>query len=159
MILKKYIPNNAEKLNAWISFEKDWIFGTHFLMETEIPQCISTSFASICYPFMQFSIQMIYEIEEFGFNKRVLPSNGSPVRNYSNEIFPNRLIITLGFIGWPARSPDWNPSNFCMSYLKAKVSLSQPTIDDWRKDTDWMYNRIYLCQCISNFNWIWAIIC
>ena len=44
------------------------------------------------------------------------------VRNYLNEIFPQRWIGRGSDFPWPARSPDLNPLDFCVwGYLKSSV--------------------------------------
>lgn len=49
------------------------------------------------------------------------------VRNYLDQVFPNRWIGRRGFIEWPARSPDLTPLDFFLwGYLKSKVYFNRP---------------------------------
>lgn len=44
------------------------------------------------------------------------------VRNYLNTVFPNRWIGRGSQLPWPARSPDFNPMDFCFwGYVKSIV--------------------------------------
>lgn len=54
------------------------------------------------------------------------PHFSLPVRNYLNTHFPDRWIGRGGPIPWPARSPDFNPLDFCVwGYLKSLVYEDQ----------------------------------
>ncbi|XP_025204363.1 uncharacterized protein LOC112601133 [Melanaphis sacchari] len=53
--------------------------------------------------------------------------NAIIVKNYLNEIFPNRWIGTHGVISWPARSPDLTPLDFFLwGHLKNVVYADPP---------------------------------
>jgi len=53
--------------------------------------------------------------------------NAIIVKNYLNEIFPNRWIGTNGVIPWPARSPDLTPLDFFLwGHLKNVVYADPP---------------------------------
>ncbi|CAI6348722.1 unnamed protein product [Macrosiphum euphorbiae] len=53
--------------------------------------------------------------------------NAIIVKNYLNEIFPNRWIGTNGVIPWPARSPDSTPLDFFLwGHLKNVVYADPP---------------------------------
>lgn len=59
------------------------------------------------------------------------------VRNYLDQMFPNRWIGRRGPIEWPARSPDLTPLDFFLwGYLKSKVYLTKPN------DIEDLQNRI-----------------
>jgi len=54
--------------------------------------------------------------------------NAIIVRQYLNQIFPNRWIGTYGVIPWPARSPDLSPLDyFLWRHLKTVVYANPPT--------------------------------
>lgn len=60
-----------------------------------------------------------------------------PVREYLNEVFPNRWIGRDGPTPWPARSPDLTPLDFFLwGYLKSKVYATPP------QNLDDLWNRI-----------------
>lgn len=52
---------------------------------------------------------------------------GLVVRQYLNNIFPNRWIGRRGFIEWPPRSPDLTPLDFYLwGHLKTNVYRNRP---------------------------------
>jgi hypothetical protein len=52
------------------------------------------------------------------------------IRQYLNQVFPNRWIERRGLIEWPARSPDLISLDFFLEVtcLKSKVFKTKPTI-------------------------------
>ena len=57
------------------------------------------------------------------------------VRNYLNDLFPNRWIRRGGPVAWPARSPDLtSPDFYLWGYLKNVVYQEQPTDRENMKD-------------------------
>jgi len=53
--------------------------------------------------------------------------NAIIVRQYLNQIFPNRWIGTNGVVSWPARSPDLMSLDFFLwGYLKTAVYADPP---------------------------------
>lgn len=76
--------------------------------------------------------------EEVFFQQDGAPPHFSvDVRNYLNEIFPNRWIGRKGPILWPPRSPDLTSLDFFLwGYLKDKVFRTRP------ENLDEMCNRI-----------------
>lgn len=55
------------------------------------------------------------------------PHYARPVREYLDQIFPNRWIGRRGPVEWPARSPDLTPLDyFLWGYLKTKVYFNRP---------------------------------
>lgn len=95
------------------------------------------------------------------------PHYGVNVRQYLNEIFPDRWIGRRGPIEWPPRSPDLTPLDFFLwGYIKNKVYVTQPqNLNDLRQRiTDEMrlipremyqnavlsvYNRLAHCQAVA----------
>lgn len=63
------------------------------------------------------------------------PHYARPVREYLDQIFPNRWIGRRGPIEWPARSPDLTPLDyFLWGYLKAKIYFNRPpNIEDLKQ--------------------------
>ena len=57
------------------------------------------------------------------------------VREYLDDVFPNRWIGRRGFLEWPARSPDLTPLDFFLwGYLKNKVYKTKPQdLDDLKE--------------------------
>ena len=56
------------------------------------------------------------------------PHYAAPVRQYLDELFPNRWIGRRGFVEWPARLPDLSPLDyFLWGYLKCKVFATKPS--------------------------------
>lgn len=50
------------------------------------------------------------------------------VRNYLDQIFPDRWIGRGSRISWPPRSPDFNPMDFCFwGYMKSVVYNRETT--------------------------------
>lgn len=65
--------------------------------------------------------------------------NARVVQQYLNGMFPNRWIGTHGPIGWPARSPDLNPIDFCIwGYAKNLVYANETQTREelWQKICD-----------------------
>lgn len=56
------------------------------------------------------------------------PHNAIIVRDYLNQLFPDRWIGTHGPVRWPARSPDLTPLDFFIwAHLKNRVYMTAPT--------------------------------
>lgn len=56
------------------------------------------------------------------------PHYALPVRQYLDEVFPEKWIGRRGAIEWPPRSPDLTPLDFFLwGHLKSKVYMTQPT--------------------------------
>lgn len=97
------------------------------------------------------------------------PHYGVAVRNYLNEIFPNRWIGRRGAIEWPPRSPDLAPPDyFLWGYLKSKVYYTKPdNLEDLRqrivreaalippniikKAVENFYTRLGYCQTVNGY--------
>ena len=64
-----------------------------------------------------------------------LPHYAAVVREYLDQVFPNRWIGRRGSKEWPARSPDLNPLDFFLwGYLKSSVYKDRPNNIDELKD-------------------------
>ncbi|XP_054263254.1 uncharacterized protein LOC128986764 [Macrosteles quadrilineatus] len=92
------------------------------------------------------------------------PHYNAEVRNYLDEVFPDRWIGRRGAIEWPARSPDLTPLDyFLWGHLKSRVFVNRPeNIQDLTariimearsineetlsRVVNEFYNRLGLCQ-------------
>lgn len=63
------------------------------------------------------------------------PHFGLEVRQYLDEVFPERWIGRRGSLEWPPRSPDLTPLDFFLwGYLKTKVYFNRPdNLEDLRQ--------------------------
>lgn len=84
------------------------------------------------------------------------PHYGRNVREYLDNVFPNKWIGRRGAIEWPARSPDLTPLDFFLwGHLKSRVYIDRPrNLDDLqtriRQEMDRL-PRIWLENSIEQF--------
>ncbi|KYN15703.1 hypothetical protein ALC57_11999 [Trachymyrmex cornetzi] len=86
-------------------------------------------------------VPAIRNIARQNFNDIWFQQDGTPphyslrVRQYLNEVFPNRWIGRRGYIEWPAQSPVLNPLDyFLWGYLKGKIYNTKPrNLNDLRQ--------------------------
>jgi len=59
------------------------------------------------------------------------PAHGAiMIRNYPNQIYPQRWMGRFGPLPWPARSPDLNPLDFFFWGAMKELVNSTPVIDE-----------------------------
>lgn len=122
---------HPEKVNVWAGIFQDQIVGPYFFDENLTGQ--------MYLDFLQ--VELIPALaQRYPGDEPDTPAltmwfqqDGAPphyalaVRQYLNEIFPNRWIGRRGPIEWPARSPDLTPLDyFLWGYLKSKVYFNRP---------------------------------
>lgn len=120
-----------EKINVWAGIFQDRIIGPYFFNENLTGE--------IYLDFLQLelipALAQLYPGNEPDLPTPTLwfqqdgapPHYAVPVRQYLNEIFPNRWIGRRGPVEWPARSPDLTPLDyFLWGYLKSKVYFNRP---------------------------------
>lgn len=134
-----------QKLNVWAGILGSQIIGPFFingnlngaryleLLQTEIVPAIRNAAKA-----QNFDMMDVY------FQQDGAPAHFSlTVRNYLNNVFPQRWIGRGGSIHWPARSPDLTPLDFFLwGYLKDHVFKTVP------EDLEELRNRI-LEKCIA----------
>lgn len=108
------------------------------------------------------------QMEEVYFQQDGAPPHYSrSVRQYLDEVFPDRWIGRRGAIEWPTRSPDLTPLDFFLwGYLKSKVYTTKPQSIDklraritheieiippekYRSATQAFYTRLAHCQTVE----------
>lgn len=126
-----------QKVNVWAGIVGDRILGPFFIEGT----LTSAKYLDFLRDDLTPALAMLYPNEEdpdLPNNNLWYQQDGAPphfsldVRNYLNQVFPNRWIGRRGPIEWPARSPDLTPLDFFLwGYLKSKVYFNRPvTVDD-----------------------------
>lgn len=121
-----------EKVNVWAGIAGDHIIGPFFidgnlngdnylaLLQNNVVPTLTNLYPDPANP--QVPANMIW-----------FQQDGAPphyqinVRQYLNEIFPNRWIGRRGSMEWPARSPDLTPLDFFLwGYVKSIVYKTKP---------------------------------
>lgn len=121
---KKHVEHsfqNKFSLNVWAGIIGDHLIGPHFF-----PRRLT---GEVYLHFLRNDLPVLLEEVPLQVrNSMWLLQDGAPphfsvaVREYLNEIFPNRWIGREGFVPWPPRSPDLNPMDFFFwGYLKTLV--------------------------------------
>lgn len=107
-----------QKLNVWAGILGEHVIGPFFINGNLTGQ----KYLDLL---QQQIVPRIQELVGARFNEIWFQQDGCPahnaviVRQYLEEIFPNRLITGRGNIFWPARSPDLAPCDFFLwGYLK-----------------------------------------
>lgn len=123
---------NPQKLNVWAGFTRGHILGPYFFD--------GSLNGDMYLDFLRFELIPALAILFPNNENPDLPSfnvwyqqDGAPphyslvVREYLNEVFPNRWVGRRGPMEWPARSPDLTPLDFFLwGYLKSRVYYSKP---------------------------------
>lgn len=121
-----------QKLNVWAGIINDNIIGPFFVNGTLTMERYLNLLSQNVVP----TLQAIYpNNNNLWFQHDGAPAHfGVVVRNYLNNVFPNRWIGRRGTIEWPARSPDLNPCDFFLwGYIKDKVYRERPNnLEDLR---------------------------
>lgn len=109
------------KINVWCG-----IIGNHLLGPFELPPNLN---GPLYLDFLQRhlvdfldDIPLIFRQNMFFMQDGAPPHYAMEVRNYLDETFPNRWIGRGSLNPWPARSPDFNPMDFCFwGVMKSSV--------------------------------------
>lgn len=123
---------HPQKLNVWAGLIRGHIIGPFFLRENlnaasylqllrdEIVPSINRLFPNQANPAL-ISDDIWYQQDG------APPHYGVNVREYLNEVFPQRWIGRRGQIEWPPRSPDLSPLDFFLwGYLKSIAYKTSP---------------------------------
>lgn len=113
-----------QKVNVWVGMFGNNIIGPFFINGTLNAQKYLNMLQDQICP----AIRAV--AEDFGsviYQHDGAPAhNAMPIRNFLNEMFPDRWIGRGGAIHWPARSPDLAPNDFYLwGYLKSKLFTVQ----------------------------------
>ena len=72
-------------------------------------------------------IQLLHDEQNCYFRQDRAPAHyARKVRDYLNQLFPNRWIGRRSLLKWAARSPDLTPHFFLWGFLKSKVYFTPP---------------------------------
>lgn len=161
-----------EKVNVWAAIVGDRILGPYFIDGS----LTGVKYLELLRDHLVPALGELYpnpDDPDVPNNALWYQQDGAPahytlaVREYLNDIFPERWIGRRGAIEWPARSPDLTPLDyFLWGYLKSKVYFSRPnTIDalkeritfELRRITPQMiqnvraefYHRLAICQEVN----------
>lgn len=125
--LRTVDSQNRWSLNVWGGIVGQYLLGPHFFEET---------LTGLRYlQFVQRNLPVLLQDVDLRTRQAMwLQHDGAPahyhrsVREYLDEVFPNRWIGRGGTIAWPARSPDLTPIDFFLwGYVKEKVYKVKPT--------------------------------
>lgn len=157
-----------EKINVWAGILRNRIIGPFFIEGTLTGDMYEDLLRFVIIP----AIQEVANDDENddGFDLTWFQQDGAPphykrsVRDYLDEVFPERWIGRRGAIEWPPRSPDLTPLDyFFWGYLKDRVYQTKLTsidelkqriqyeIDNMNPDiiqrsVDNFYQRLAYCQ-------------
>lgn len=157
-----------QKLNVWAGIIGDQVVGPFFIDNNLDGPSYLSLLRDELVPHLRHQFPTANQNE---FDNRIwYQQDGAPahyalpVRNYLDQIFPNRWIGRRGALEWPPRSPDLNPMDFFLwGYLKNKVYVTPPTnLQDlrdritlearnispevFRNVRNGFYDRLALCQ-------------
>lgn len=123
--MQEYGTQYPEKVNVWAGIIGDRIIGPYFFEET----LTGARYLEFLQNFLLPELNRLFP----NTNDLWLQQDGAPphyallVRNYLDNVFPNRWIGRRGTIEWPPRSPDLTPLDFFLwGYLKSKVYQNKP---------------------------------
>lgn len=129
-----------EKVNVWAAIVRDRILGPYFIEGTLTAEKYLNFLRDDLLPALA-TLYPNHNDPDIPDDTLWYQQDGAPphysiiVRNYLNNIFPNRWIGRRGQIEWPARSPDLTPLDFFLwGYLKSKVYFNRPNTIDELKD-------------------------
>lgn len=158
-----------QKVNVWAGIIGDQILGPIFLDGN----LNGATYLTLLRDDLMPALAVLFPNEldpDFPDERIWFQQDGAPphyaviVRQYLDEVFPNRWIGRRGHLEWPARSPDLTPLDFFLwGYLKSKVYVTKPNdIEDLkqrirheirqitpemlRNVRDAFYFRLALCQ-------------
>lgn len=121
-----------KKVNVWAGIINNKIIGPYFFEGTVTGEVYLDFLINFLVPTLQRAFPDVNHPNEID-RSIYYQQDGAPphfartVRNYLNEVFPNRWIGRRGAIEWPARSPDLTPLDyFLWGYLKSKVYFNRP---------------------------------
>lgn len=133
-IIREEHTQYPQKRNVWGGILNDQIIGPFFIEgNLDGPKYLELLKSQIVPAMRQSSANQNIPWKEVYFQQDGAPAHFSvAVRNYLNEIFPNRWIGRNGPIRWPPRSPDLTPLDFFLwGYLKDKVFRTRAeTLDE-----------------------------
>ncbi|XP_025264625.1 uncharacterized protein LOC112637997 [Camponotus floridanus] len=101
---------HPEKLNVWTGLLADRVIGPFFIDDNLTAEKYRTMLERDIVP----AIQRVGDnFNEIWFQQDGAPAHyGRGVREYLNEVFPNKWIGRRGSIEWPLRSPDLSPLDY-----------------------------------------------
>lgn len=129
-----------QKVNVWAGIIGDRILGPFFIEGS----LTAEKYLNFLRDELTPALAVLYPNDEdpdLPNNNLWYQQDGAPahfsvmVRNYLDQIFPDRWIGRRGAIEWPARSPDLTPLDFFLwGYLKSKIYFNRPnTIDELKQ--------------------------
>lgn len=123
--MQEYRTQYPEKVNVWAGIIDSRIIGPYFFEET----LTGPRYLEFLQNFLLPELNRLFPNR----NDLWLQQDGAPphyavlVRNYLDNVFPNRWIGRRGAIEWPPRSPDLTPLDFFLwGYLKSNVYINRP---------------------------------
>lgn len=122
-----------QKLNVWAGIVGTHIIGPFFIDGTLTAEKYWIMLRDDIVPGIRNIFNLNFDTVWFQ-QDGAPPHFGLEVRNFLNEIFPERWIGRRGAIEWPPRSPDLTPLDFFFwGYLKDRVYKTKPqNLDDLR---------------------------
>lgn len=113
-----------EKINVWTGILGNNIIGPFFIDGN----LTADKYLNLLREQIVPALETLGPIHQMWFQQDGAPPHyGRAVREYLNEMFPERWIGRGGAIKWPARSPDFNPCDyFLWGYLKSIVYRERP---------------------------------
>lgn len=114
-------------VNVWCGILNGHLIGPHFFDEVLTGESY-LEFLQNHFPYLLDEIDIRTRQEMWLQQDGAPPHFARDVRNYLNEVFPQRWIGRGGPIRWPPRSPDLTPPDFFLwGYIKNRVYNNQPT--------------------------------
>lgn len=148
-----------EKLNVWAGIIRGHIIGPFFIGEA----LTGNRYIQLLQNHVIPAIATLFPGQNGGIDNRIVfQQDGAPphfaayVREYLNDVFPNKWIGRRGPMEWPARSPDLSPLDFFLwGHVKNKVYKDRPrNLDDLKTRITVEMQRIpedVLQRTITNF--------
>lgn len=121
-----------QKVNVWAGIINNQIIGPYFFEGTVNGDVYLDFLTNFLVPTLKIRFPDVNNPNEIDRSIWYQQDGAPPhysctVRNYLNEVFPNRWIGRRGTIEWPPRSPDLTPLDyFLWGYLKSKVYVNRP---------------------------------
>ena len=129
-------PLHCPRVTVWGALSEFGIWGPYFFEEDNVTVTVnSTRYCQMMETFVKPKLNMLH-IDNVWFQQDGATAHTSQRSiRLLKEMFPGHLISLRGDIGWPARSPDFNPCDFFLwGYLKSKVYINRPRSIEQLKD-------------------------